>query len=62
MPIAEGTNMPTATLGRPKLYDVRLPVKITREMDDRIAERAARMGITKSDVIRIAVDKYLEEN
>lgn len=52
--------MSAKTVGRPKLYDIRLPVKLTEEMDEWLQREAERRGLSKSDIIREAVDEKRE--
>ncbi len=49
------------TLGRPKLYEKPIETKFTKDQLGALSRLAAGRGVTRSEVIRAAVDRLLAE-
>lgn len=53
--------MATKTLGRPKIYEAEVKACLSEEQISRLQDRAKAERVNRSEIIRRAVDKYLEE-
>jgi chromosome segregation and condensation protein ScpB len=51
--------MAAKVLGRPKLYEAEIKTKLTRHQIEALDAIAQQRGVTRSDVIRAAVDSQL---
>lgn len=49
----------TRTIGRPKLYEAEVKTKLTEEQIRGLDSIAEERGVTRSDVIRVAIDSQL---